>query len=1590
MHYIRTGLLQQIVIFFSRFMYNSLLPHMPLYPTPRGEIAVIKTLFLTIAVFLVPPITLADMNAANQALKSGDYVRAAEEFRKAAGQGNAKAQSHLGYMYYVGEGVPQSFEEAVNWYGKAAVQGDRDAQYNYAVAYAFGEGIKQDYKEAAVWYRRAAEQGHVIAQYSLGISYTYGEGVPQDEKLAAEWFMKSAEAGYENAQVMVGSLYHTGDGLPKDYSRAVTWYRKAADQGNPVAQYNLGAIYRAGKGVPQNTDEALKWYRLAAAQNYEAAKTELATLERASAGTTKEKAIPPATQPAQEQQPVAAKETTIVAPEEMQPVETQKTPEASAPVAQAMVQSEPAASAEEPEKSGGLFGTLKNLFKSENPEVISTTETAVTEPTEPVTTTAAAEAIPEPEVDEVQVEKSVPVVTEIAAVEEPEPIKLTAEPAQKTAAETEIKTQELPESAEKPGKPFFNPGTTATSISDLTRPRMESLDAEQGKSETITPAATLVQTQEQETMAEPVTAPEKTSTADSDDKEEKTGGLAGFFGRMFSGDDSKADAETLMETEAEPVLESVAESAGEAEPAEKSAESPDLRGMEELQIAKADIPAQPAPLESRAGQQLETVTTSSIDILTSRAVTGDPEAQFQLAKNYHEGINVEQDPVRAFLWYRRAALQGNSEAQFILGNMYLQGDGIEKSEVEAGKWFEMAARMEHEGARRKLDDMQLATAETPVIAATDEAAVTQQTDVTETQMEAEEKKGGLFGYFKNMFSADNETTAQTDISTSREITETETTPATTTYAVQNAPAGNQLSENKEEVEYIADTPDTGYETSTESETSALGSDSQPLTAESPQAEEKSGGVFSFFGNLFSAEDQHEGDEIAAETNTRESVALNQVPEEPLSQTGNDTPTTQKEEKAAVTLATPEIKSQPDKSNTSSKADPADPLMKKLEIEQIRKLAEQGDVIAQARLGYRYYVGEGIEQSYTDAEKWFRKSAVQGDSYAQYNLAVMHAFGEGIKQNMDEAVIWYRRAAEQDHAIAQYSLGFCYAFGEGVPRDETAAAEWYLKSANNGYIPAQVIVGNTYHSGAGLPQDYSKAAAWFRKAADQGDAAAQFNLGTMYLFGQGVAQSDVEARNWYEKAAAQGHSSARLNLVNMQRIKEEHLASTTEATKQETITAAPAPGTETAKVETQATAVDQQETAPLQSEKAGGIFSFFGGLFSSDDKPEDGTSALETVTEVSPAAVKDETETTAVDMVDEKKAKIDSTEELQIAKAEAPAQTTAPVETTVEKQLATLPADSIESLTAQAVAGNPDAQLQLGRNYYQGDKVSRDLSLAFLWHRRAAMQGNMEAQYTLGNMYLMGEGTAQNNIEARNWYEKAARQGHEAARHNLDNLQPVIAEKPVNDQTAQTEMPIPEQESEKSGISGLVSGLFKSDNETIEEKTEAPTQAAAKPSASVTPRQTTSSVPGQSDYERGLAYTYGDGVPQNLENAFKLFESAASLGHASAQYQLALAYTNGQGVTRNPSAAFEWYEKSARQGLAIAQRSLGNAYLNGEGVTPNKALAYAWYSILADQGNVMDIHRRDSVKKQLSESEIQESENLKRQLSASLSTASSTF
>jgi hypothetical protein len=105
----------------------------------------------------------------------------------------------LGYMYRYGQGLPQDFGLALQWYHRAAEQGDAKAQNNLGVMYRRGLGTPQDFQEALRLFRRSADQGDGGGQNHLGLMYYKGEGVPRDYVQAYMWASLAANQGLDQA-----------------------------------------------------------------------------------------------------------------------------------------------------------------------------------------------------------------------------------------------------------------------------------------------------------------------------------------------------------------------------------------------------------------------------------------------------------------------------------------------------------------------------------------------------------------------------------------------------------------------------------------------------------------------------------------------------------------------------------------------------------------------------------------------------------------------------------------------------------------------------------------------------------------------------------------------------------------------------------------------------------------------------------------------------------------------------------------------------------------------------------------------------------------------------------------------------------------------------------------------------------------------------------------------------------------------------------------------------------------------------------------------------------------------------------------------
>src|SRR5260370_1102532 len=110
------------------------------------------------------------------------------------------------------------------------------------------------------------------------------------------------------------------------------------------------------------------------------------------------------------------------------------------------------------------------------------------------------------------------------------------------------------------------------------------------------------------------------------------------------------------------------------------------------------------------------------------------------------------------------------------------------------------------------------------------------------------------------------------------------------------------------------------------------------------------------------------------------------------------------------------------------------------FEELVRTAEEGDPGAQCYLGGCYQTGQGVQQDYKEAGKWYLLAAEQECAPAQCNLGLCYETGRGVKQNVKEAVKWFCRAAKQGDKTAQHNLGVYYATLEAAEQATTAEGE----------------------------------------------------------------------------------------------------------------------------------------------------------------------------------------------------------------------------------------------------------------------------------------------------------------------------------------------------------------------------------------------------------------------------------------------------------------------------------------------------------------------------------------------------------------------
>jgi hypothetical protein len=150
------------------------------------------------------PISILDIRGLKhlRVLNRGRYTKVIMNPERENTVQDLEAQFQMGIFYYFGYRLPRNHTKAARLFCLAAERGHIDSQAFLAECYFEGNGVPQDYGKAVEWYQKAAAEGNPLgqgnlsrAQANLGLAYLCGKGVSKNKIEACKCFKLAVEQG---------------------------------------------------------------------------------------------------------------------------------------------------------------------------------------------------------------------------------------------------------------------------------------------------------------------------------------------------------------------------------------------------------------------------------------------------------------------------------------------------------------------------------------------------------------------------------------------------------------------------------------------------------------------------------------------------------------------------------------------------------------------------------------------------------------------------------------------------------------------------------------------------------------------------------------------------------------------------------------------------------------------------------------------------------------------------------------------------------------------------------------------------------------------------------------------------------------------------------------------------------------------------------------------------------------------------------------------------------------------------------------------------------------------------------------------------
>jgi len=244
-----------------------------------------------------------------------------------------------------------------------------------------------------------------------------------------------------------------------------------------------------------------------------------------------------------------------------------------------------------------------------------------------------------------------------------------------------------------------------------------------------------------------------------------------------------------------------------------------------------------------------------------------------------------------------------------------------------------------------------------------------------------------------------------------------------------------------------------------------------------------------------------------------------------------------------------------------------------------------------------------------------------------------------------------------------------------------------------------------------------------------------------------------------------------------------------------------------------------------------------------------------------------------------------------------------------KGVARNPNEAFRLYREAAEKGLVTAMANVGEMYLAGEGTEKNPQAAAAWYARAAAAGLSIAQVKMAELYEQGIGVERDPTRARALLERAARNGYAPAQARLKamGVSEIVEEEPAK--SANTDQPW-----QGGGVTNAERAM-RAPSSTPASPSSRPRMSLGDPmSQEVATRM---SANDQAQMHAGFVAFAG----QNKRLAFVTWQSVARRGNSEAQLRVGLMYEYGEGVGQDMIEAYRWLRLAANQNHPRAQSEL---------------------------------------------------------------------